>query len=124
MSKATQYDDYIHVYKNKYKLGSNLVWEIGLLGSGWELTVPKDFEFDISVPKWLQWLISPHHRAWFLGSAIHDYLLKNGFDRGFAAGEWYRGARAMREKDSLRWLVLVAYFMIVLRTAGERVTDV
>ena len=116
MSAATDFSAWAKTSENKYTMFEPLEWEIGLKGSGWLLIIPEGFLFDSSVPKWLRWLVSPDHQPWLLAAAIHDYLLVQGHDKAFAAGEWYRAARAMAKTDTKRWLVLPAYYGVVLWT--------
>ena len=118
MSKATSYDDFIHVSGIKYKLGSDLIWHVGKKDSDWELIIPKGTPFDSSVPWWLWGIVSPHHRAWLLAAAVHDELLKL-YDKAFAAGEWYRAARAKSKTDSKSWLVKPAYYGVVIWTVNS-----
>ena len=115
MSKATSYDDFVHVEGINYKTGSDLVWHIGKKDSDWPLVIPKGTTFNSTVPLPFWWIVSPHHRAWLLAAAVHDELLKN-FDKAFAAGEWFRAARAMAKTDTKSWLVLPAYYGVVLWT--------
>lgn len=116
MSQATEFSDYKLNSGITYSLTSELMWDIGIKDSGWQLVIPESFSFDISIPKALWWLVSPHHEPWLLASCIHDRLLNEGFDRSFAAGEWYRAAKAMEKYDDKSWLVLGAYYAIVLWT--------
>lgn len=120
MSTATEFNDYVVFDETKYVLGSELMWYIGKKDSGWKLVIPAGFVFDITVPKLLRGLVSQHHRPWFLASAIHDYLMKSGFDRAFAAGEWYRAARAMKSVDDKKHLVYAAYLGIIFFTVKRR----
>lgn len=109
MSAATRFDDYVPCGGIRYRLGRTLRWEIGKEGSGWLLVVPQGFVFDSSVPRFLRWLISPHHRPWLLAAAVHDRLLLEGHDWAFAAGEWYRAARALEPRS---WKVPLAYLFV------------
>ncbi len=91
--------------RTTYELGCDLIWEIGSVGSGWILEVPKGTKFDISVPRWLEWVQSPHDRRVLLGAAVHDELLLRGQHVIFASGEFYRAIRA-RETPMLRsWML-------------------
>jgi hypothetical protein len=116
VSAATAFYGYAKAASGGYTLFEPLRWEIGLKGSGWSLNIPAGFTFDSSVPRWLHWLVSPDHEPWLLAAAVHDYLLVQGHDKAFAAGEWYRAARAMKARDRLSWLVLPAYYGVVLWT--------
>lgn len=110
MSNATDFNNFIPLKDHKFRLGSVINWEIGAKGSGWLLKIPPGFVFDSSVPRGLWWVRSPDYRPWLLAAAVHDWLLENGYDRAFAAGEWLRAVRA---KDPGSKLALVAYYGIV-----------
>jgi hypothetical protein len=59
-----------------------IIWEIGKLGSGLTYTVPVDFRFDCSVPRWVPgWAINPYDRRFMKASALHDHMLIAGWDR-------------------------------------------
>ena len=109
MSAATKYDDFERVGRF-YKTGSPLTWAIGRKLSAWKLDIPADFVFESSIPWWLRWLVSPHRREWLLAACVHDYLLAHGYDAAFAAGEWYRAAKAM---DAGNWLLRPALAAII-----------
>jgi len=113
MSEATDYQGFRPVEGIRYRLDTSVIWDIGREGSGWPLSLPEGFEFDSSVAIIVRWLISPHRRRWLLAAAVHDILLQNGFDKAFAAGEWYRCAVAC---DPGNWLNRVAYLAIAWRT--------
>ena len=91
-----------------YRLWAPLQWDIGKKGSGWRLTVPEDRLFDLSVPRGLHWLLSPHNRAWLPAAAVHDELLRLGFDRAFAAAEFRRAVAARAPNDWRGWPAFVA----------------
>lgn len=113
MSAATDFDDFVRRAGIQYEVGSLLQWEIGKEGSGLWLSIPRGFHFDSSIPIWLRWLISPHRREWLLAACVHDFLLINGFDKAFAAGEWYRASLA---KDAGNPLLRPALLVIILWT--------
>lgn len=119
MSEATRYDDFFRpdADKNDFMTGSPLRWEVGRQGSGLWVTVPAGFRFNSSVPWWLHWLRSPRYRPWLLAACIHDFFLSTGFDKAFAAGEWYRAARAKEARaKTFDWLTLPAYYGVVIWT--------
>ena len=115
MSKATAFAAWQR-RGERWELSQPLEWEIGREGSEWLLVIPPGFTFDSSVPRWLRWLVSPDHEPWLLAAAVHDYLLQSGFDKAFAAGEWYRAAKTKQSSDSKAWLVLPAYYGVVVWT--------
>jgi len=69
-------------------------WEIGAIGSGLWLNVPPGFSFDVSVPRALRWLFSPHNPQYLKAAALHDYALSLGWDRVSAAAAFSEALRA------------------------------
>lgn len=115
MSAATDFAGWAKTGE-RWVLLDDLEWQIGREGSGWTLVIPRGFTFDSSIPKWLRWLVSADHRPWLLAACVHDRLLETGFDKAFAAGEWWRAVRAMKDRDNKSWLALPAYYGVVLWT--------
>jgi len=110
LSEFTQFEDYSKVegtYKT-YVLNKELCWDIGSKNSGWNLLVPIGRTFDISVPKWLEWLQDPHDRAVLLAAAVHDELLTLGHDQAFASAEFRRAAIAGGVGRVKAWLLFFA----------------
>lgn len=96
MSKFTRHFSYCEVQpRGTFMLLQPLIWEVGRLDSGLVVTVPKGFRFDVTVPKWLRWLIDRRQRRYLLAAAVHDHLLKDGWSRNRAAIEFYHGLKAM-----------------------------
>lgn len=97
MSAFTAFTAYERVIgtRKRHVLLDDLLWEIGARGSGWVLTVPTGYTFDISVPRWLEWVLSPVDRRVLLAAAIHDRLLELGHDVAFASSEFRRAVRAL-----------------------------
>lgn len=77
-----------------YSLTAPLRWDIGAKGSGWTLTVPEGRDFDISVPWYARWFLSPHDFTVLPAAALHDELLRLGHDAAFASSEFRRALRA------------------------------
>ena len=71
-----------------------LVWEIGTVGSGLFLIVPARTVFDVSVPKWLRWIVSAHDPRMLKAAALHDHALSLGWDRVAAAAVFHGGLQA------------------------------
>lgn len=94
--------------KATYQLDAPLRWEIGSKGSGWFLDLPKGMEFDISVPWWGRWALSPHDKAVLLAAAIHDQLLRLGHDIGFSSAEFRRALLARGQKAWWAWVLFFA----------------
>ncbi len=103
--------------RTTYQLGCDLIWEIGSRGSGWILKIPKGTKFDISVPRPLEWLQSPHDRRVLLGAAVHDELLLRGQHVIFAAAEFYRALRARRTPVARAWML---FFSTLAWTSARR----
>lgn len=94
--------------RKMYRLTKPLHWEIGAKGSGWVLSLPKGFEFDISVPRLLEWVLSPHDRRVLLAAAVHDELLNRGQDDGFASSEFRRAVIARGCPKSFAWVLFLS----------------
>lgn len=115
MSDFTEFDAFKLAYapwplKNEtmYQLGEDLAWDIGLKGSGWTLVISEGTPFDLSVPDPLRWLQSPHDRRLLPAAAVHDELLRRGFDAVFAAAEFRRAARARGIGSWRAWALFFA----------------
>ena len=72
-----------------YRVVDPVIWEVGAKGSGLLVHVPKGSVFDISVPRALRWILSPHDRRVLKAAALHDYLLGRGWDRVTAAAAFH-----------------------------------
>ncbi len=110
MSEFTKCEDFYLVpgERTRYRLERDIVWEIGAPHSGWLLHIEKGTEFDISVPRWLEWVQSPHDRRVLLGAAIHDELLNKNLDAVFASAEFHRAIRARNTPPVRAWILFVA----------------
>lgn len=64
-----------------YRTTAPIAWEVGKVGSGWWFTVPAGTVFDVSIPTPLRLLFSPHDPRFLKAAALHDEMLKAGFDR-------------------------------------------
>lgn len=63
---------------------TSLVWEVGHLGSGTEIAIPRGTRTDLaSVPR-LLWPIFPPHGPWATAAVLHDALYRLGDDARFA----------------------------------------
>ena len=78
----------------KYFTISDITWYLGYKNSPWVVLVKRGFIFDISVPRWLRWLVSPDDETLLGPAAIHDWLLQDGWKRNRAAIEFYQACRA------------------------------
>ena len=110
MSEATEYAVWLRVGEDYLVDYSDILWDIGRLGSGWVLEIPVGFRFQSSVPRWARWCFNPHDPRWLLAAAVHDCLLAQGHDRAFAACEWLRAARAMDRRKRV-WVAFAGVFL-------------
>jgi hypothetical protein len=79
----------------KFRTTKEVPWEIGVEGSGLWLRVPVDYEFDVSIPRFLWWLIDPRDPRLLKSGALHDYaLLELGWPRVAAAAAFSESMRA------------------------------
>ena len=109
MSRFTEFQNFRHIQSThkKYVLTADLHWAVGKKGSEWELALPSGTEFDISVPRWLEWALSPHDRRVLPCAAIHDELLNQDYDVYFASGEFHRALIARGVSKPMAWLMYV-----------------
>lgn len=77
----------------QYALDQDLVWSIGC-PDGPKYLVPKGFVFDVSIPKWFRWLYSPHEHSYLKAAAIHDHMLKAGWDRLTAGANFHEALKS------------------------------
>lgn len=75
----------------KYQTTAPISWEIGRLGSGLVYTVPVGTAFDVSVPRPLRWLFSPHNPSYLKAACVHDTMLIDGWT-GVACGAAFHDA--------------------------------
>lgn len=123
MSSFTEFDAFEQIGGGtRYRLRAALVWDVGRKGSDWFLIVAPQTIFDLSVPRCLRWLLSPHDRIWLPAAAVHDHLLERGYDRAFAAAEFRRAVAARVERaikdgrikrDRRVW---IAFWLVLLWT--------
>ena len=125
MSMYTQCEDFYLVpgERTLYRLGCDIVWEIGAAKSGWKLIVKKGTTFDISVPRWLEWVQSPHDRRVLLGAAIHDELLILNLDAVFASAEFHRAIRARNTPPLRAWLLFISTLVWTVVKQSLKITS-
>lgn len=111
MSTFTKTLDWYERIGFKYRVKSPLQWELANVGSGYWLTVPKDFQFDLSVPRWLTWLINPHNPTYLKAAALHDFALESNWERVSAAAVFNS---ALKAQGVNRWkrLAMVTVVMV------------
>lgn len=109
MSAFSEFDGFVPFeVGTTYVLTSHLGWDIGRKGSPWFLIIVSGNVFDLTVPRGLRWLQSPHDRQLLPAAAVHDELLKRGHDRPFAAAEFRRAARARGVGPWKAWALFLA----------------
>jgi len=108
--RFSQFDDFSLLDNSRkfYVLDKPLVWDIGMKGSGWSLEVPAGIIFDISVPRCLEWILSPHDKRILLAALVHDVLLRRGHDAAFSSSEFRRAAIARGVNGSFAWMLFFA----------------
>lgn len=83
-----------HVGGIRYRQRGRTSWEIGYKGSGHFEHVEDGTVFDVSIPRLLWRFFDPHDQRFFKAAALHDELLKRGFDRVTAAGAFNQALKA------------------------------
>lgn len=111
MSTFTRTLDWYELVGDKYRVKSPLQWELARVGSGYWMTVPKDFQFDLSVPRWLTWLVDPQDPTCLKAAALHDFALQSGWERVSAAAVFNSALRAQKVN---RWKRLVMVIAVVV----------
>lgn len=95
MSFYTEPGDWVeHVAGIDYRAKLPLIWEVGRKGSGLFFTIPRGRIFDVSVPRLLRWLFSPHDPRFLKAAALHDEMLKDGWSRLSAGAEFAEALKA------------------------------
>lgn len=94
MSAYTKFNDWSKRKGSGYVITKTLSWEIGRKGSNLWIHVPEGFNFDMSVPRVLQWLFDPYDPRYIKAAALHDYTLRQGWDRVSAAATFDAGLKA------------------------------
>lgn len=73
--------------------------------------VPAGFTFDVSIPGWLHWLFDPEDVRYHKAACLHDHMLKSGWNRLTAAGEFHEGLKADRVSYCRRLIMYLAVAM-------------
>jgi len=89
-------------------------WDVGRKGSGYVLELKAGRHFDISVPYFLRWFLSPHDRPVLMAARVHDELLEEGFDKAFASSEFRRALIARGLSRPFAWLLFFATLAVTL----------
>ncbi|WP_210270267.1 DUF1353 domain-containing protein [Aureimonas sp. ME7] len=90
-----------------YRQHGRTSWEIGAKGSGFWVHIDDGTVFDVSIPWALRWAFDPHDPRYLKAAALHDELLRRGFDRVTAGGA-FNAALAADEVSAVRRFVMVA----------------
>lgn len=113
MSAFTDLQDWYrpHPVNPYYETTKVVCWEIGTKGSDMWIEVPVNYRFDVSVPRCLWWLLSPHDVRFHKGACLHDYALHElGWERVSAAAAF---SEALRATGVPRLLRLVMVFSVI-----------
>lgn len=78
----------------KYITVRPLSWELGRKESGYIVTVPRDYVFDVSIPWFARWIFDPHDPAYLKAAALHDCLLDRQWERVSAAAVFHNALKA------------------------------
>jgi hypothetical protein len=93
---------------NNYILEEPLVWAIGFKGNENKEVIPVGSIFDVSIPWFLRWLFDIHNPDYFIAAALHDHLLKLGYDRVSAAGAFNHGLLARKVSYTTRLVMTLS----------------
>ncbi len=94
----------------RFRLERELIWRIGHI-DGPVYRVPEGFTFDVSVPRFLRWLFSPHDRRMLKAAALHDHMLESGWSRITAAAEFHNALKADGVGAARRLAMLMAVLL-------------
>lgn len=106
MSKFTDFSGINQIGGHRYRLTSDLLFEVGKRGSGFSYVVPAGFVFDVSIPIGVRWLFNPDDIRYLKASAVHDHMWINGWDLQTAAAIFYR---ALRSSYVPAWRAMAMY---------------
>jgi len=68
-----------------------------------QVTVPEEFPFNVSVPRWLRWLVDPRDKRLLRAACFHDFAIHRlGWSRPLSAALWNEVLRD-GEHFSLAW---------------------
>jgi hypothetical protein len=95
MSDHTALTDWCEpVSRTQYRNMEPVPWDIGFVGSGVSVLVPVGTVFDVSIPRGLRWLLSPHDPRFLKAACLHDWLLRINWDRPTAGGVFHAALSA------------------------------
>ena len=96
----------------KYITIKPLSWEVGRKGSGYIITVPVEFIFDVSIPWFATWLFDPHDPHYLKAAALHDQLLHVRQWERVSAGSVFHNA--LRADGVPLWRRLIMWLAVSL----------
>lgn len=102
---------YRHIGGIKYETTRPLIWEVGRKGSGVIVTVPQGTAFDVSIPAIMRWLFNPHDPHYLKAAALHDELLRRGWDRLTSGAQFHE---ALKADGVALWRRLVMWMAVSL----------
>jgi hypothetical protein len=91
----------------KFTTTKMLTWELSHVGSNVFLHIPRGFEFDVSIPQLVRWWLSPSEPKFLPAGCIHDWMLKQGWDRVSSAAEFNRALKAYGVSSPKRLLMFL-----------------
>ena len=101
-----------------YVTTQEVPWEVGKEGSGLFIHIPKGFEFESSVPKWLpKFIMDPDDPRFLPAAMIHDCMLRRGFGAISSGAEWYRAARF---EGVSKWGAFIRVLPVLIFTISRR----
>ena len=92
-----------------YRSIAPLTWEVGTAGSGLAVSVPVGVTFDVTIPRGARWLFNPHDPRYLKAAALHDELLRRGWDRATAGAVFHAALKAdgvARWRRPVMWLAV------------------
>ena len=95
----------------RYVSTQALVWEIGTKGSGLDVTVQVGAKFDVSIPRGLRCVFNPHDPHYLKAAALHDEMLRLGWDRLTAGAIFHQ---ALKADGVTRWRRLAMWLAVSL----------
>lgn len=94
-----------------YRSTAPLTWHVGCKGSGLAVTVPAGATFDVTIPRGLCRIFSPHDPRSLRAAALHDELLRRGWGRTTAGAIFHD---ALRADGMSRWRRLAMWLAVSL----------
>lgn len=112
---------WVRLEGRRYRLIDELTWAVGHRDSGLLVSIPEGFLFDVSVPRPLQWIVSPSDIRHLKASALHDWMLSEGWPRMTATAEMYSALAAdgvPRWRRVLMWIGVTGWDAWIILTCA------